>query len=500
MRIQDLENRTGLERPTIRFYEREGLLIPNRLENGYRDYSETDVALLMKIKLLRQLGMSIEMIKQLQQGSADFAEVLMEQIGTLSSQIDAHKRARAVCLTIQLDGAPYQTLDAEHYLKLLREIRIDDRTLGRTNFQEDIPEEIHPWRRFAARSLDMSLFAALLQFLIFVVFRARPIPDEFGLTLIGIGFGFLYIPLEALLLHKFGTTPGKWAMGIRLEWIQGGNLPYLEAIYRSWRVWKSGMGFGIPVAEIVMNVACYCKLTGRALSRWRKYNEIDPPTEMDWDDDTEIIYSQWEGKRWLRLVLIATVWALLAGISVADMVKPKYRGEDLTVSQFAANYNTTLQFMNPYYTTWDTLQPDGSKYPMSESDHSVVIHIGAEPEFEQMNFHYETVDGYVRSVRCQNSWTEVRYLSPLSNECYQAAVSVLLAQDGCGILEIQEFTELWESELKNSTTSFSYRNLEIQWEILLENCTYHSGTVYSTDHEPQPTVQMTFEILIHHES
>ena len=49
MKIQDLECRTGLERATIRYYEREGLLNPKRLENGYREYSVEDAIQLQKI-------------------------------------------------------------------------------------------------------------------------------------------------------------------------------------------------------------------------------------------------------------------------------------------------------------------------------------------------------------------------------------------------------------------------------------------------------------------
>lgn len=42
MQIRDLEERTGLDRATIRYYEKEGLLAPRCLENGYRLYSEAD--------------------------------------------------------------------------------------------------------------------------------------------------------------------------------------------------------------------------------------------------------------------------------------------------------------------------------------------------------------------------------------------------------------------------------------------------------------------------
>ena len=49
MTIKELEKRTGLDRATIRFYEKEGLIAPKRLANGYRDYSEEDVLALEKI-------------------------------------------------------------------------------------------------------------------------------------------------------------------------------------------------------------------------------------------------------------------------------------------------------------------------------------------------------------------------------------------------------------------------------------------------------------------
>lgn len=495
MRIQDLENRTGLERPSIRFYEREGLITPKRTQNGYRDYTEADAQLLLKIKLLRQLGLSVEKIRQLQQGSADFSEALAQQVQILSSQIDEHKRARVVCQAIQNDGAEYGTLDSDRYLKLLREIRIDDRSLGRTNFQEDIPKEIHPWRRFLARSIDLALFSVVLRFLIFVVFRTRPIPESFLLTLMGIAFGFLYVPVEALLLNRLGTTPGKWAMGIRLEWIQGGNLPYLEAIYRSWRVLKYGMAFGIPYVDLAFHLFCYCKLTGRAMSRFRKYNEIAPPTEMDWDDDTEIIYSEWAGK-WLRRILpLTAIWVLLVGVTVSDMVKPKYRGYDLTVAQFASNYNSTLRLLHEDYQSYDRLLSDGTKETVPES--VAVVYIGSEPEAEQVNFTYETEESFIRTISYNNSWKDVFYLLPLNSECYTAAVSVLLAQDGCSIQEMLEFTQLWESKQGQTTAAFRYQNLEIQWQIRFENCIFSNGVLFPADQEQDSSADASFVLIIH---
>ena len=51
MNIKDIEAQSGMTRANIRFYEQEGLLTPQRLDNGYRSYSEEDLATLQRIRL-----------------------------------------------------------------------------------------------------------------------------------------------------------------------------------------------------------------------------------------------------------------------------------------------------------------------------------------------------------------------------------------------------------------------------------------------------------------
>ena len=43
MTIREIEALSGMTRANIRFYESEGLLTPNRMENGYRDYTRSDL-------------------------------------------------------------------------------------------------------------------------------------------------------------------------------------------------------------------------------------------------------------------------------------------------------------------------------------------------------------------------------------------------------------------------------------------------------------------------
>ena len=55
MTIKEIETLSGLPRANIRYYESEGLIAPKRAENGYREYSQADAEVLLRVKLLRAL-------------------------------------------------------------------------------------------------------------------------------------------------------------------------------------------------------------------------------------------------------------------------------------------------------------------------------------------------------------------------------------------------------------------------------------------------------------
>ena len=99
MTIKELERRTSLPRTSIRFYEQEGLLTPERRENNYRDYSEDNVRTLEKIKLLRRLSLDLDAIRRLQAGELSLSRALAGQALALegdrggSAVIRAHPEA-----------------------------------------------------------------------------------------------------------------------------------------------------------------------------------------------------------------------------------------------------------------------------------------------------------------------------------------------------------------------------------------------------------------------
>lgn len=64
MKIQDVEKILNIPRANIRFYEKEGLISPERKQNGYREYSKDDLIQLKRIIVFRKIGVSINDIKK----------------------------------------------------------------------------------------------------------------------------------------------------------------------------------------------------------------------------------------------------------------------------------------------------------------------------------------------------------------------------------------------------------------------------------------------------
>lgn len=66
MKISELARATGTKAETIRYYEREGILpSADRAHNNYRDYSDAHLGALLFVRRARQLGFSMEQVRQL---------------------------------------------------------------------------------------------------------------------------------------------------------------------------------------------------------------------------------------------------------------------------------------------------------------------------------------------------------------------------------------------------------------------------------------------------
>ena len=329
MTIREAEARTGLDRATIRFYEKQGLFTPWRLENGYRDYSEADIATLLRIKLLRELGVTLEEIRSLQQGHTVLSDTLTYRIQTLEQERVANARARETCQAICSEGVSYAQLDAEKYLK-----RPPVPEQQQFETVHDAPSVAYcPWRRFFARILDVQLcgllWMAVLAWVFHVNIASRGALLNWIDALIAL---MLMLFIEPLLLHWWGTTPGKALFGLRLEHSDGSRITYGEGFARTKAVIWRGLGLNIPIYAIY-----------RA---YKSYKEHGQGEEMSWDQEQDLTMDVRPGHIWRNLAFLgawAAIVAVTVGMGLSAGFPPNRSG--LTVAEFTENYN----FLVDYY-------------------------------------------------------------------------------------------------------------------------------------------------------
>ena len=89
----EIQNKTGLTRKAIEYYEEKGLINPQKTENGYRDYSENDLEVLIQISLFRKLGISVTEIEgYLTTGISALSSVLRRK----QHQLDVEEKRKEV--------------------------------------------------------------------------------------------------------------------------------------------------------------------------------------------------------------------------------------------------------------------------------------------------------------------------------------------------------------------------------------------------------------------
>lgn len=128
MLINEVEHIVGLSQKSIRFYEKNGLLHPERNGlNDYRIYKDEDVAILKKIKFLRDLGVPIRELKMLKDGSLSLEDCIIDRIGKIEREEEKYKTVKDICEKIIASHQSYSDADLE---KLFAEVNI----LGKEGF------------------------------------------------------------------------------------------------------------------------------------------------------------------------------------------------------------------------------------------------------------------------------------------------------------------------------------------------------------------------------
>ncbi len=108
MRIGELAERTGISRRLLRYYEEQGLITPSRAPNGYREYEESHVDVVLQIKGLLDAGLPTRIIQQLlpcldKPQTIYVPYVTPEMVDTLQHE-QARLSERIECLTRNRDA------------------------------------------------------------------------------------------------------------------------------------------------------------------------------------------------------------------------------------------------------------------------------------------------------------------------------------------------------------------------------------------------------------
>ena len=76
MLINETAKKCNITKKAVQYYVKQGLVIPEVLENGYKDFSERDIKLLKQIVLYRKLGLSISEIKRIFEDDSEVNSIL----------------------------------------------------------------------------------------------------------------------------------------------------------------------------------------------------------------------------------------------------------------------------------------------------------------------------------------------------------------------------------------------------------------------------------------
>lgn len=337
MTIKEIEDLSGMTRANIRFYESQGLLTPARDTNGYRNYTEKDLEMLKRIRLLRTLHLNLDDIRAAGNGEKDLGNILADHLRHLKEEQRGLLQCQDVCEQMCRDHVAYNTFDAQHYLDLMDM----PRHAAPPELEHDTVSKVTaPWRRFFAREIDLTLnsllWSAFLTLVIGVNISEDFLVDASLSFLLVSTTGSLFITnvivllVEPLFLTFTGTTPGKFCFGLQVAADDGKRLTYREALRRTWDVLRKGYGFFIPIYWIIR--------------MYKSYKACKNDETLYWEEDS--VLSLNKGR--LPLGICVTIAFIPFSVILQDTLNqyaaiPPNTG-DITVEEFCENFNDTQEF------------------------------------------------------------------------------------------------------------------------------------------------------------
>lgn len=310
---------------------------------------------------------------------------------------------------------------------------------------DELPYVFYPWRRFLARTLDISIYNLIWTAFLMSVFHINMLTrgriGQIFDTLVSFG---IMLFIEPLLLSLFGTTPGKAIFGLKIVDSEGRPLNYRQGLERTWRVIGIGMGYNIPIYYLVR--------------LWKSYKLCSQNERLPWDESTS--YTIKDTKRYRGLLLIgayAIIFALFITAFFEQQLPPN-RG-NLTVADFVENYNYYADFYG--LDSSDKYLDKSGKWEKRPFDGTAYIEIG----YAQMPEYIYTIEnGYVTGVsfvielKNNQDW-----LGSYTSHMFLASLSLAGAQDEVGLFS-QSPRRIAEHIKNNIFKDFYFVEFGIEFE------------------------------------
>lgn len=129
-KVGQLADSTGVTVRTLHHYDHLGLVRPSaRTPSGYRLYAESDVERLYEVLALRQLGLPLEAIGEILDGSSSLEPLLERHRAYLDRQMVAIRTLRAQLSSVAAGMRGGEVVSVIDFLELIRKVITVDETV-----------------------------------------------------------------------------------------------------------------------------------------------------------------------------------------------------------------------------------------------------------------------------------------------------------------------------------------------------------------------------------
>ena len=138
--------------------------------------------------------------------------------------------------------------------------------------------QMQPWARFFARHLDYMTFtfvAIIVSMLTFSSVHGILTMTVGQMIIASILLTLVWAFVEAALISVYGTTPGKYLLGIHVADSDGRKPGIAQSLRRSLGVWAMGVGMALPIVGLVAQFLGYRALKRHGVSPWDRLSRTE---------------------------------------------------------------------------------------------------------------------------------------------------------------------------------------------------------------------------------